>query len=537
MISITKYILKRYLKQIIEIILVGIITIIASLSFVVLSKRVIDNAIDGDYYKFYYYSAILVLVIAIQIAFSLLSNYIVSYYSNSMANSLRNSLYRHIVFAKWFELKNIHSSDIIIRFIKDVDDIVTLFISSIPKFILAVLQFIVTVIALYYLNPILSILLAVGTPIIAFLGKFYYYKMRKITDEIKVLDSNINKHIQETFINHNVVKAFDRQQYEIEKLSSMQNQLLALVKKRTMFSLYNSGMFSLSFNGGYIGTFLFGGFLLIKKMISFGAFTAYLQLVLRIQRPIQDIIAVIPNFVYARSSFDRLSFLFKIEIENKEKMLLKSGKLSLTINNMTFGYDDDTRNIYDNFNLYVESGQFIAFMGETGSGKTTFIRLLLGFISPTSGFINISDGSNTYLVDDTTRSNFVYVPQGNHLFSGSVRENLLIGNKNASDEKISKAIIVACAEFIYDLPNGLDYIIQENHLSISEGQAQRISIARALLSDSKIMLMDEATSALDEDTEIKLFNNLKKYYRDRIIIFVTHHNRIAKLCDKIVRIE
>lgn len=536
MINVTKYILKKYLKQIVIIVFVGVIAIVASLSFVVLSKRVIDNAISMNYNNFYYYSLLLILVIFIQIIFSLLSNYIVSYYSVSMANCLRNSLYRHIVFAKWVEMKNIHSSDIIIRFIKDVDDVVTLFISSVPKFILALIQFVVTVIALYYLNPILSLLLAIGTPIIAVLGKFYFQKMKKITDEIKTLDSNISKHIQETFTNHNVVKAFDRQQHEIDKLSSLQRNLLILTKRRTIFSLYNNGMFHIAFNGGYIGTFLFGGILLIKKMITFGTFTAYLQLVLRIQRPIQDIISVLPNFVYSQSSLDRLTFLFKIQREVGKKTLIRSNNISLYIENLTFHYEDEERNIYDNFCLSVKSGQFVAFMGETGSGKTTFIRLMLGFIKPTSGCIKISDSNKTYIVDDTTRSNFVYVPQGNYLFSGSIRDNILMGNQNADDEKLNNAIGVACAEFIYDLPNGLDYKVSENHTSLSEGQAQRISIVRALLCDSKIILMDEATSALDEDTEIRLFNNLKKYYSDRIIIFVTHHSRIANLCDKIIRI-
>ena len=536
MIDITKYVLRKYFKQIIIIIFVGIVTIIASLSFVVLSKRVIDNAVSMNYHNFYYYSVALILVIFIQIIFSLLSNYIISYYTVSMANSLRYRLYRHMIFARWSEMKTIHSSDIIIRFIKDVDDIVSLFVSSVPKFILAFIQFIVTVIALYYLNPILSILLAIGTPIIALLGKFYFNKMKKITDELKNLDSSISKHIQETFTNHNIVRAFDRQQYEIDKLTSLQGSLLKAIKKRTMFSLYNSGMFYMAFNGGYIGTFLFGGVLLIKKMISFGTFTAYLQLVLRIQRPIQDIISVLPNFVYSKSSMDRLTFMFKVEQEEEEKKSLKYDSVSMNIENLTFHYGDEARNIYENFSLSIKSGEFVAFMGETGSGKTTLIRLMLGFVRPMSGCIKISDSNNEYIVDETTRSNFVYVPQGNCLFSGSIRDNILVGNNHADSDRIGNAIKVACAEFVYDLPNGLDYEISENHTSLSEGQAQRISVARALISDSKIILMDEATSALDEDTEIRLFNNLKKYYSNRIIIFVTHHSRIANLCDKIIRI-
>lgn len=532
--ALLKYILRKYLKHITLIISIGLITIVASLGFVVLSKRLIDAAVSSHFNDFYFYVILAVITILIQIIFSLISSYIVNCTSIAMGNRLRENIYSHVLYTKWTGVKRIHSADVINRLIRDVDDIVNLFINSLPKVILAIVQFIVTVIALYYLNPILALLVAFGTPIIAILGKFYFSKMKKLTDEIKAVDSNITEHIQETLTNHTVVKAFERQQSEISKLSIFQNRIYSLIRRRTIFSIYNNGMFHLAFNGGYIGTFIWGGILLMKKVITFGTFTAYIQLVLRIQRPIQDLISVLPSLVYAKSSVGRLSKLLDMEKENQNKDIIKANNISLNVNNMSFKYEDGVDYIYHDYSLNLESGDIVAFMGPTGSGKTTLIRLLLGLLHPVSGNITISDDKNSYIVGENTRNNFVYVPQGSSLFSGSIRDNLLIGNINASEEMMKKALKIAAAEFVFSLPSGLDYKVRERYSSISEGQAQRIAIARSLLRPGKILLLDEATSALDQDTERIIFNNLKNNYRDKIIIFITHHKKISQLCDKVI---
>lgn len=534
--SLLKYIIRKYFKHLSIIVFIGLSGIIASLGFVVLSKRLIDTAIEGKTNEFYYYAVIVVLVIGLQILLSLLSTYVVNCTTTAIGNRLRYNVYYHILYSKWSGIKDIHSADVLTRVMRDIDDIVTVFVSSVPNSTLAIIQFIITVVALFYLNPLLAILIAVGTPVLALAGKFYFVKMKKITDDLKKTDSIITEHIQETITKQIVIKAFERQTNELSKLSSYHNKIYELSRKRTLFSLYNNGMFNIAFNGGYIGTFIWGGILLIKKAISFGTMTAYLQLVIRIQKPIQSMISILPNLVYAKSSFERLSKLFDIERESYARYILKSNKVDLKISNISFKYEDGNNFIYDNFSMNLHSGDIVAYMGKTGSGKTTLVRLLLGLISPTKGNIILSNENESFPVSEKTRGNFVYVPQGGSLLTGTIKENLLVGDVTAKEHQLKRALKMACADFVFDLPGGLEYRITENHTSISEGQAQRIAIARSLLRPGKIILLDEATSALDENTELDIFNNLKKYYQDRIVIFITHHSRIANLCSKRIQL-
>ena len=203
---------------------------------------------------------------------------------------------------------------------------------------------------------------------------------------------------------------------------------------------------------------------------------------------------------------------------------------------MSFRYSDEENWVYEGFSFSAHTGQMVALMGRTGAGKTTLLRLLLGLITPTSGVIRLLEGSSSYRIGEETRGNFVYVPQGGSLFSGTIRENLLLGDERASDERLREVLRLAVADFVFDLPLGLDTLIGERGVGLSEGQSQRIAIARALLRPGKILLLDEATSALDQDTERQFLSYLKMQARDRLILFITHHPEVAATCDVVVRL-
>ncbi|HOT65358.1 MAG TPA: ATP-binding cassette domain-containing protein, partial [Dysgonamonadaceae bacterium] len=223
-------------------------------------------------------------------------------------------------------------------------------------------------------------------------------------------------------------------------------------------------------------------------------------------------------------------------LENHEDKIFLPGALRLTIENLSYAYSSDYPAVLQNFSLDVAPGTMVAVVGKTGAGKTTLLRLLLGLLKPDKGSILVGNETQLLEVSEVTRPNFVYVPQRNLLFSGTIRDNLLIGNEKADDGMLREALMAASASFVFDFPDGLDAYLSENGSSLSEGQAQRIAIARSLLRPGKILLLDEATSALDIETEKNFLHHLKQGIGDRIVIFVTHHVEVVKCCDIVVRI-
>jgi ABC-type bacteriocin/lantibiotic exporter with double-glycine peptidase domain len=210
--------------------------------------------------------------------------------------------------------------------------------------------------------------------------------------------------------------------------------------------------------------------------------------------------------------------------------------VGIRINNVSFAYDTHSRTIFSDYSLTLNPGSRIAIMGETGAGKTTLIRLLLSLISPTAGTIQLFNATESVAVSPASRCHFAYLPQGNTLLSGTIRENLLLGNPEATETEMRQALDIACANFVLDLPNGLDTSSTEHGGGFSEGQAQRICIARTLLRKAPILLLDEATSALDAVTERKVVENIIKHFPNHTLIFITHRPEVTQLCDTIVRL-
>jgi ABC-type bacteriocin/lantibiotic exporter with double-glycine peptidase domain len=286
-----------------------------------------------------------------------------------------------------------------------------------------------------------------------------------------------------------------------------------------------------TFSGGYITAFIWSAYGLAKKTVSFGTVTAYLQLVNRIQRPLFDLIRLLPSIVSAKTAVERLIYLTGFKLEDIKEKIVLNGKITLKFENVTFAYTPESKPVLSDFSMIVKPGTMVAVMGETGVGKTTLLRLLLALIKPDSGKITISDGNEDVTISERTRANFVYVPQGNSLFSGTIRDNLLMGDLSADDDELKRVLKIAVAEFVFDLPEGLDTVLGENGSGLSEGQAQRIAIARSLLRPGKVLLFDEATSALDSETEQTFMRNLKNEIRNRTVLFITHQTEVAAFCD------
>lgn len=530
-IQFLQYTSKGFRARIAMIMLIGLAEVGFSLAFVWYSKIIIDTATGDRAGELLYYAILLVGLVILQILFRLIDIRLRRMTEVRMGNAIRYNVFSHLLYTRWQELTAMHSGDMITRIIKDTDDVINVMVTALPLAINAVTQFGGALIILYILDPMLALILGIGMPLLALLSKLYYTHMRKYTLEVKESESMITSMVGESLLNQIVIRTFERQENELDRLDKLQSKLHQSVHKRTNVSIFANLMMGVTFNGGYITAFLWSAYGLASKTVTFGMVTAYLQLVNRIQRPLFDLMRLLPSIVSAKTAIERLIFLtgFKLE-ENEEKILLE-GNVTLRIENLTFAYSKEAKPVLSDFSMVVKPGTMVAVMGETGVGKTTLLRLLLALIKPDSGSIEIEDETQSVVVSESTRSNFVYVPQGGSLFSGTIRDNLLLGNALADDDELKRVLHIASAQFVLDLPNGLDTILGENGSGLSEGQAQRVAIARSLLRPGKILLLDEATSALDSETEHAFLTNLKREIGDRTVLFITHHEEIASFCD------
>ncbi len=526
-----RYTSKGFRARISVIILIGLTEVAFSLAFVWYSKIIIDIATGAREGQLLSYAILLVVLVVLQILFRLFDIRMRRMTEVRMGNAIRYSVFSHLLYTRWQELSSMHSGDMITRIIKDTDDVIEMMVTAIPLTIVATTQFVGAVVLLYILDPMLALILGVGMPMLGLFSKLYYTHMRKYSLEVKESESMITSMVGESLLNQVVIRSFEQQENELDRLDELQSKLHRSVHKRTNVSIFANLMMGLTFNGGYITAFLWSTYGLAKETVTFGMVTAYLQLVSRIQRPLFNLIRLLPSIVSAKTAVERLIFLTGFKLEDNDNKILLEGDVTLKIENLTFAYSEDTNPVLSDFSMVVKPGTMVAVMGETGVGKTTLLRLLLALIKPDSGSITIEDENQTVTVSESTRSNFVYVPQGGSLFSGTIRENLQLGNREADDDELNRVLHIASAEFVFDLPNGLDTLLGENGSGLSEGQAQRVAIARSLLRPGKILLLDEATSALDNETEHRFLKNLKGEIGDRTVLFITHHSEIASFCD------
>lgn len=521
-----------------------------AVAFVYVSKVMVDNAtamfaaqaagaaetVGTIWTNLGKWACAMIGIVVFRILLNSLRSYIQTKTDVKLRNRLRSRMFDQLLNTRHENSASLHTGDLVNRVFEDVRVVASAVSVSLPNTIGSCIQFAAALIFLLILDLRLAIVIALILPVGIIGGKYITYRLRSLTHNIRNSDSKVQVHIQESIQHKTVIQTMDYVDNSSSELIDLQSDLYGNELKRVRFSIAARIIMALCMSGGHAIVFLWGVFGISTGAVTYGMMTAFLQLVSQLQRPLLEMSSSVPSLIHAIASVDRIIEIEEIPRDKADEARHLAGVPGIKIENVTYAYPESDTEIFTDFSHNFLPGSRTAIVGPTGIGKSTLIRLLLALLTPKKGSITIYDNEEIP-ISASTRCNLVYVPQGNSLFSGTIRENLQMGDPQATEEKMWWALETSAADFVKELPSGLDSPCFEAGVGLSEGQAQRVAIARALLRPGKVLLLDEFSSALDTQTEDILMERLTKALPDRTMIFITHRERIIEFCDSVLRLS
>ena len=524
---------------------VGLLSVAVSLGQVWAVKHAIDVASHAVQGNIYWAVALMGGLILCDFALNISSIWIRNLLGIKAQNRMQQRMLDRLLRSEWQGRERLHSGDVLNRLEGDVSQVVGFLTETIPSTLSVLALFLSAFFYLFSMDRLLSVVIIVMIPIFLAFSKIYVGKMRFLTRQVRDSDSKVQSVLQETIQHRMLIKTLERNSAMVERLENTQCELRSNVVRKTRFSVFSNLVLNFGFALGYLVAFLWAAVRMSAGSLTFGGMTAFLQLVNKIQGPARNLAKLVPAFVGVFTAAERLMELEENPLEEQGDPIKLASPCGIRLQKVSYAYDvknpqklssAEERNIINQLDYDFAPGSCTAILGETGAGKTTLVRLILALLHPQEGQLTIYNKVESQELSPLHRCNFVYVPQGNTLMSGTIRDNLRLGKLNASDEEMMEALRKSCADFVAELPEGLNTLCSEQGGGLSEGQAQRIAIARSLLRNCSIMLFDEATSALDPETERQLLQNILSSH-DKTIIFITHRPAVVDYCDQVLRIE
>ena len=515
--------------------LLGLLGVAVSLSTVWAMQNAIDIASHAVSGSLFWAVGIMAALILCDFAINISRTWIRNILGVKAQNRMQQQMLDRLLRSEWQSKERMHSGDVINRLEMDVNNVVVFVTETLPNALSVVALFIGAFCYLAHMDAYLALVTIGILPVFMLLSRLYVGRMRKYSRDVRNSDSQVQSILTETVQNRMVVKTLECDDMMVRRLGDTHTELRHRVRRKTKFSVFSRLILNAGFASGYLVAFLWSAVRLYEGTITFGAMTAFLQLVYRIQGPARDITKLAPAFVSVLTAAERLMELEQMPLEAQGEQRLVQAPCGIRLTGVTYAYaDEPDKKVIDNLSFDFKPGTCTAVLGETGVGKTTLVRMILSLVRPQDGKVCIYNNENETEVSPLTRCNFVYVPQGNTLLSGTIRDNLMLGNPEATDEMMREALEKSCAGFVMQLSDGLNTKISESGGGLSEGQAQRISIARALLRNRSVMIFDEASSAIDPDTERKLLENILRD-NDKTVIFITHRHAVVEYCMQVLR--
>lgn len=526
---------KPFVPSLLLLLLFDVVTSLLGIASAIVSKYVIDSATASA--SLTLSVIILVSVTAAMLVINVAASLITIVINEKYTFHIRQKIFDQILKTEWLQITQYHSGDLLTRLKSDIGAVAGGITDVVPSIITLVVRLVAAFFTLLYYDASLAVFALILGPVSVAVSWIMGRKLKKLQIKVQESESKYSSFIQECLENILIIKSFVAEERSSVRLQELYQERLRWILKKNRMSIIAGTTVSFFFSFGYILAFIWGAVKLSLGRITFGTMTVFLSLVSQVQGPIVALARTIPQIISVMASAERITELSNLTHEDIGNDPIRPViNVGITIENVDFAYSDEK--ILMNAGLKINPGDTVAIVGPSGIGKTTLVRLLMSIVKPQNGEISVFGENDFFMQAGPSMRNYIgYVPQGNTLFSGRISDNLRMGKPDATEQEMEAALRSAAADFVLDLPQGINTIIGERGQRLSEGQAQRIAIARAVIRKSPVLILDEATSSLDAETELRVLEEIRALKPKPTCVIITHRKSILAFCNREIALE